>query len=204
MVEKYYAVRWKEGNTSIKFGSWGKVSSTIQGHSGVTFKSFLTKEEAEDWLLKDVTLYREKNTPFQKDRVYIFVDGSFSSKRMVSGWGYVAIRNEQIIHQNNGILTEADTDLTSRNICGELKAATEAIIWYSGAGLPGKGIVVADYSGIISWGLGLWKAGSSVAKEYVEKVSPYIDKIEFEKCSGHSGTIWNDYADELTRKGYIN
>jgi len=204
MLEKYYAIRWKDGNTEIKRGSWDKVSSSIQGHPGVTFKSFLEKEQAEEWLLKDKVSFRDINTPFQKDRVYMFVDGSFSSKRMVSGWGFVAIMNEQIIHQANGILTLADTDLTSRNICGELKAATEAILWFSTAGLPGKGVVVADYSGIVSWGLGLWAAASPVAIEYVKNIKGHVDKIEFEKCSGHSGTVWNDYADELTRRGYLD
>jgi len=204
MIEKYYAVRWKEGNTAIKFGSWNTVSKTIQGHPGVTFKSFLLKEDAEEWLLKDSIPFRDKDTPFQKDKIYMFVDGSFSSKRMVSGWGFVAIRNEQIIHQDNGILTEADTDLTSRNICGELKAATEAILWYSSAGLDGKGVIVCDYIGIANWALGFWSSSSPVAVDYIKKVTPHLEKIEFEKCSGHSGTIWNDYADELTRKGYLD
>ena len=97
MIEKYYAVRWKEGNTAIKFGSWNTVSKTIQGHPGVTFKSFLLKEDAEEWLLKDSIPFRDKDTPFQKDKIYMFVDGSFSSKRMVSGWGFVAIRNYKTI-----------------------------------------------------------------------------------------------------------
>jgi len=204
MVEKYYAVRWKEGNTSIKFGSWNKVSKTIQGQPGVTFKGFLDRESAEEWLLKDLTPFRDKDTPFQKDKIYMFVDGSFSSKRMVSGWGFVAIMNEQILHQANGILTLADTDLTSRNICGELKAATEAILWFSAAGLPGKGVVVADYLGVINFALNLWAANSTVSKKYVTDTCKFLSNIEFEKCSGHSGTIWNDYADELTRRGYLD
>src|SRR5690606_840071 len=132
------------------------------------------------------TSFRDKDTPFQKDKIYIFVDGSYSSTRQVAGWGWVAIMNEQIIYQDHGVVTINDTDLSSRNICGELKAATEAMKWFSNAGLPKPGVIVADYLGIINWALGFWKYSSAVARKYIKEIEPYLEGIEFEKCDGHS------------------
>lgn len=202
MIEKYYAIRWKNGNTAIKHGTWEKVSKSVLKQPGVTFKGFIEKEKAEDWLQIKSAPFRDKDTPFMKDKIYMFVDGSFSEKRQVAGWGWVAIMNGQIISQDNGVLTLETSDLSSRNVCGEIKAAVEAMKWFSTSGLPTPGIIVADYLGIINWAMGFWKYSSAIARQYVHEVQPFLNIIEFEKCDGHSGTVWNEYADVLTRKGY--
>ena len=177
---------------------WADVEPQVKGKKDVTFKGFGSRKEAEEWTHKPKIKRRQKNTPFQEDVIYIFVDGSYSPKRGLSGWGWVAVLNDSKIDEGNGVLGNLHG---SRNIVGELEATKRAVTWVCEKGLR-QVVIVHDYAGIGNWALGFWKAKTQVAKEYVKHVTPYLDRLIFEKCYGHSDVEWNEYADNLTRKGY--
>lgn len=202
---KYYSIRWKNGNTVVLHDSWENVKEKVIGVNGVTFKGHDTLEDAEAWTNKPTVPYRRAGDPYKKDTIYLFVDGSFSQKRQVSGWGWVAVVNDQKIGEGNGVISHT---VKSRNICGELRATIEAVRWYVSnrrdlmTRSSDKPVIVHDYSGIGNWALGYWQAKEDVAVEYQMYIQQYVNILDFEKVGGHSGIKWNDYADELTRKGY--
>lgn len=197
-VKRYYAIRWPGGKTEIYYDGWDVIGSKVTGKKDVTFKGFDSRSTAEEWLEKPKIKRRQKNTPFKEDEIYIFVDGSYSSKRGISGWGWVAVLNDSKISEGNGILGNIHG---SRNIVGELWATRQAVEWMATQGFR-KVIIVHDYAGIGNWALGFWKPRAQVAKDYVEHIEPYLDRLVFEKCYGHTKIPWNDYVDALTRKGY--
>lgn len=203
MRKKYYCIKYISGETKIMQDIWDNVRPYVNGVPGVTYKGFDRLEDAKCWLGKPTIPYRDKDTPFKENVMYIFVDGSYSSKRGVSGWGWVAVINDNIVAENYGVITDLPEGENSRNICGELEATIQAVKWY--LDYPEKvlkPVIVHDYSGIGNWALGYWEAKKPVSMNYQIFIYPHKDLFNFEKCRGHSDIKWNDYADELTRRGY--
>jgi len=197
---KYFAIRYKNGSTKIKKGTWEQIKPLVNGKSGVVFKGFLDIWEAEKWIEKSAVPYARDDSFMERGVIYLFVDGSYSSLRRCSGWGWVCVKNNKVLSEGFGVIT--DTHIESRNIVGELKAAMEATHW---AGQRYKEfMIVHDYMGISSWALGLWSAKKPVSMQYQNFMKNYVKdlKIGFIKVSGHKGVTWNEYADMLTRKGY--
>lgn len=203
--ERIYAIRYKSGETELVRGTWYEVEKKIVGVSGITFKGFDYLPDAENWINQDLIPFRKPNDPLQRDRLYLFVDGSFSLNLNVAGWGWVAVLNNENIGEDFGTVIDENL-LTSRNIAGELNAAMKAADWYwykkNEYMQYGKPIIVHDYAGIGNWALGYWWARKDVSKTYQYHMSYYEGLFEFEKVDGHSGDKWNDYADQLASKGY--
>jgi len=200
MKRKLYAVKYRNGRSKIYAGTWDEVRKDIDGKKGVAYKGFAITDhhEAEEWLARKAVPYRTKKTPHEKNKVYLYVDGSFSGKLQRAGWGWVAVQDGRVIGEDYGSLPNTSG---SRNIIGEVNAATQALIWAVNNKLK-EVILVHDYFGISMWALGYWKPRKPVAVEYknrYDELSPYID-VHFEKVNGHCGIKWNDYADELTRR----
>jgi ribonuclease HI len=198
-MKKYFAIRYKEGNTDLNYDNWENVKKSVIGVSGVTFKGFEHEDDALSWLDQESILYRHSNLAYEQDSLYLFVDGSYSSKLKVSGWGWCAVINDEKIAEGYGVLPNP---IESRNICGELKATMEAVKWYVTQSRTNlRPVIVHDYSGIGNWALGYWSANKKVAIDYKNFMMQYKDIFAFEKVSGHSGHKWNEYADALTHKG---
>ena len=199
-MKKYFAIRYKEGNTDLNYDNWENVKKLVIGVSDVTFKGFEHETDALAWLDQQPILYRHVSHKYEQDRLYLFVDGSYSAIRKVSGWGWVAVINDEKIAEGYGVIQSPPE---SRNICGELQATIEAVKWYvTQARTNLRPIIIHDYSGIGNWALGYWEAKKQVAIDYKNFMTQYKDIFDFEKVSGHSGHTWNDYADMLTHKGY--
>lgn len=200
MKRKIYAVRYRNGQSRLYVGTWDEVKDHIDGKKGVAYKGFphTALRDAEDWLARKAIPYRTKRTPHVKDKIYLYVDGSFTTKTMRAGWGWVAIQNGVVIAENWGSIGNVKG---SRNIVGELQAAMQAMAWAVRQEWK-KVIVVHDYAGIGLWALGYWRAKKFVSKEYKEFFEWTKGRIEvsFEKVNGHCGIKWNDYVDALTRK----
>lgn len=199
---RYYAVKYKDGETDILYGHWEDVAGAVIGKKGATFKGFGSKREAEEWLGREAVPFRDANTPHKKDMVYVYVDGAYTSKVeidgcKVSGWGFVIVKNEEILYEEYG--TRPDR-YKSRNITGELHATIMGIMWVNIYKLA-PAVVVHDYAGIANWALGYWGAKSEVAKNYCNAVKTHLTNISFEKVRGHQGVKWNEYADALAKKG---
>ena len=130
--------------------------------------------------------------------IKVFVDGSYSRIYDKAGWGWVAVFDDFAVEEDYGVV---ENHLGSRNIAGELHAATRGITWAIEEGLP-KIVLVHDYLGISHWANGLWKARTEIAQGYVVFMRHAMREIRitFIKIKGHSNNRWNDYADALSTK----
>lgn len=75
MATKFYAVR--KGKVPGIYTTWPETQEQTQGFSGAEYKSFKTKDEAEDYLgvnKKDTTSIQNISTD---EQVFAYVDGSF-------------------------------------------------------------------------------------------------------------------------------
>lgn len=194
---KWFSVRYQDGSTLCEYSDWNTFKHKVDGKKGVAYKGFDSKHEAQSWIQLDAIPYRTADTPHEKDICYIYVDGSFSSKRDISGWGFVVVKNDNILKEDYGY---KDNLYGSRNIVGELFATMVGVKWAIEAGEVNP-IVVHDYNGIANWALNYWEARSEIAILYKRYMLKY-QGVRFEKVSGHKGIKWNEYADTLTRKGY--
>lgn len=199
-AEKYFAIRYRNGTTSIRFGYWDMVKPHVQGKSGVIFKGFSNKKDAESWIAKESVVYAKDDGFMKTDVIYLFVDGSYSTGHRAAGWGWVCVKNNKILGQDHGVVY--DGPIESRNIVGELKATMEAVAW--AIERFDEFTIVHDYMGISSWPLGYWSARKFVSRAYntfmLNKTKD--KKVSFIKVGGHRGIRWNEYADSLAKKGY--
>ena len=134
----------------------------------------------------------------------LYVDGSWMTKAPErSGWAFVILDSkDQILVQKSGSIK-----CLSRQIDGELHATIRGLMEINTNPLFTKIReiqVLYDYIGIEKWATNSWKAKSSVAINYVNKIKslePIMAKIKWVKIKSHAGEdIWNDYVDHLAKK----
>ena len=150
------------------------------------YKSFGTKEEAEDWINGVESAI--------KPGLRIFVDGSFTPSYPKAGWSFVVTEDDREVARGCGVTA---FDAESRNIDGEVMASFQAMKWLDVNDRTGT--ICHDYEGIARWARGEWKAKSSIAQQYVRASQPYLKRVNFEKVAAHTGVKWNELADELAK-----
>ena len=135
----------------------------------------------------------------EKDRVVIFVDGSFNG--VSGGWGYVAYdtENKELFHAYGSI---PDNLLYLRNVAGELGATMNALVRADNQDLK-KITLCFDYTGIYNYYTGDWMATDSYIKDYVTNMRNFANKmdIRFVKVPSHTGILGNDMADYYAKCG---
>lgn len=132
------------------------------------------------------------------DKMLLYVDGSWNSYHPeYSGWGYTLIHKNKILYQDYGKIK-----CKSRQIDGELYATLKGLEKVKELNLK-KITIVYDYIGIQKWFQGEWKAKSDVSKNYVTNLEKFKSiNVIFSKVKSHSGECkWNDYVDNLAKKG---
>lgn len=190
---RFYAVRngWHEG----VFKSWEECQEQTKGYSGAEYKSFGTKEEAEDWL------YPHRIKHHEGDTCYAYVDGSYNPETGVYGCGGFLIDqngNKHIIQESG-----CDEDIKGmRNVAGEILGSTIAANLALSLRMPHL-TVYYDYYGIEKWAFGEWKAtkkGTIAYREAMKKIQATGMTISFTKVKGHTGIHGNEEADRLAKE----
>lgn len=191
---KYYAV--KKGRKVGVYTTWDECKSQVLGFSGAKYKSFDSREEADQYISNE-------NKAFLETEIEAYVDGSYSAELGKYAYGCVIIKDGNIIHKMNGSSANANY-IEMRNVAGELEAAIQTIKWAIKNNM--KSIrIYHDYQGIASWANGEWKSNKPGTQEYVsfiDKCSSEI-RIEFTKVKGHSGQKYNEMADQLAKEGLL-
>jgi len=72
--KNYYAV--KQGRKMGIFNSWAACREQVQGYPGALFKGFVTKEEAEAYLIPGESGSRQADS-YAAIIYHIYVDGSY-------------------------------------------------------------------------------------------------------------------------------
>lgn len=193
-MAKFYAIRI--GRKPGVYTTWNDARKQVTGFPGAIFKSFPTKEEAQQF----VAMGSEKKT-VNPDEYQAYVDGSFNKSRQQYGSGVVILKGEKVIAE----LSFGGNDpelISSYQIAGEVFACIEALKWAK-ANQVDEIAIFYDYQGIASWAEKQWKANAPISQVYValfDEVSKGL-KVRFVKVKGHSGDKFNDLADELADKG---
>ncbi len=189
---KYYAV--KKGRNIGVYTSWDDCKSQVSGYSGAMYKSFDSKEEADEYMGKG-------DEVFLKTEIEAYVDGSFDEEIGKYAYGCVIIKDGNVVHKISGSSANANY-IEMRNVAGELEASVQAIKWAIRNKI--KSIrIYHDYQGIASWANGEWKANKRGTQEYatfIDNCSSEI-RIEFTKVKAHSGQKYNEMADQLAKEG---
>lgn len=207
---KFYAVA-RGRNTGI-FNTWADCQKSVISYPGAVFKSFLNKEEAENFLKENACSFSKESSPIKEDsptpntsptlaetEAYAYVDGSYNSKSKTYGFGgFLMANQEKYILQGCG----NDEDMASmRNVSGEILGAVAAVKKAMELGLD-RLILYYDYLGIEMWARGLWKRNKEGTQSYhafMQKAMADIS-IEFKKVVGHSGVEGNEEADRLAKE----
>ena len=188
--KKFYAV--KKGYQTGIFSTWAECQKQTQGFKGALFKSFLTKEEAQNYLNdQPQDTISEKND----DRYYIYVDGSYIHGEY--SWGMAIYHYGKLVDtfKGKGTCPEASE---LHNVAGEIQGAIEATKWAIANDEP---IVIChDYIGLSEWAIGNWKTNKQLTKNYAEFMQPYLNLVSFKKVSGHTGIAGNELADKLAKQ----
>lgn len=217
-MAKYYAVI--NGHT-IQEGiltSWDACKKEVTGAKGVIYKSFLTQEEAREFLRlhgKDIASEQterikeknqEKRTEISEEispisEVTIYVDGSYEVSTGRYAYGMVVVENgEEVASFKEARQGEYSA---MRNVAGEVLGAMKAMSYAKEHGYQ-KLILYFDYQGIESWALGTWKRNNTLTQgyhEFYQNMKKDIT-IKFMKVKGHSGDRFNDRADELAKSAF--
>lgn len=186
---KYYAVKHQDGKDI--FTSWDACKEYMVGKKKIEQKSFLTLEEAEQFLND-----KEAETKFDLPTAYI--DGSYDVATGCYSFGGVLILDGT--HQTFSKKYEADAYSDARNVAGEIKGAGYIINYAIKKGIK-ELYIIYDYEGIEKWYTGVWKANSPIAQVYVKFRNEVKDKIKlhFIKVKSHSNDKYNDMADKLAK-----
>lgn len=190
-MSKFYAV--KKGRQTGIFLSWAECELQVKGFKGALYKSFKTKEEANDYL-------NEQKKSIDSDGLIAYVDGSYNIKTKEYGYGCVLIHEQSVLEQFYG-KGHDENYVSMRNVAGEI-LGSEMAIRYAIEKEYQLICIYYDYEGIEKWATGLWKANKEQTQNYVKTINDMKKKIDiyFQKVLAHSGDYYNEVADGLAKK----
>ncbi|MGL5260488.1 MAG: viroplasmin family protein [Lachnospiraceae bacterium] len=195
MAKKFYAIR--KGNKTGVFTTWEECKKYIHGYSGAEYKSFLTLDEAKQYI--DVGAAYEKQVNTRSKGVEAYVDGSYHATTKEFSYGMIILENGQ---EHMFYKKFQDEELAKmRNVAGEILGARAAMEYALEHGILEISIYY-DYEGIAKWCLGDWKTNKDGTKDYKAFYDSIKDrvKVNFVKVKGHSNDKYNDIADGLAKK----
>ena len=191
MAGKFYAVR--KGKKTGIFTTWEECKNQVTGFSGAEYKSFKTREEAQEYCQGGST---GTITEWEAE---CYTDGSYdpASKR----YSYGVVVQWQGQEQE---LSEAFSDAemaTMRNVAGEIKGAMAAMEFCVTHGIQSLRLNY-DYEGVEKWCTGAWKcnkSGTIAYKAYYDSIKDKL-QVSFHHVKGHSGVEGNERVDKLAKQ----
>lgn len=195
---KYYAI--KNGKSPGIYTSWDEAKAQVHGFKGAIYKSFKTKEEAENYMTGS-EIKTDIVNEVSNNEAIVYVDGSYSKDKTYS-YGYVIIYNDEEITGSKRFNDSSYADF--RNVAGEVLGSIAAIEKSIELGIK-KIYLHHDYTGIRHWALKEWKANNELTQSYRNFFDKIKDKIqvEFIKVDAHTGVKYNEMVDELAKNAKL-
>lgn len=192
--KKFYAV--KKGKCAGIYNTWDECKSQVNGFSGAEYKSFLTMDEAKEYVYgkQEIVIRDESNL------VEAYVDGSYEHCIREYGSGVVILKNGEVqkTYSEKG---NEESLVTMRNVAGEIEAAKLAMSYCLDNNIENL-VLYFDYEGIEKWCTGVWKTNKTGTIDYKKYYDSIKDKlnVKFVKVKAHSGDKYNEEADKLAKK----
>ncbi len=192
--KKFYAV--KKGKCVGIYNTWDECKSQVNGFSGAEYKSFLTMDEAKEYVYgkQEIVIRDESNL------VEAYVDGSYEHCIREYGSGVVILKDGEVqkTYSEKG---NEESLVTMRNVAGEIEAAKLAMSYCLDNNIENL-VLYFDYEGIEKWCTGIWKTNKTGTIDYKKYYDSIKDKlnVKFVKVKAHSGDKYNEEADKLAKK----
>lgn len=197
--KKYYAV--KNGKVPGIYDSWTDCQKNINGYSRAVYKSFKTKEEAEEYLEGAEQDDNTTTTNFDGSKNYAvaYTDGSYDVAENRFSYGVVLFCHNKRVYLSERF--ENSELATMRNVAGEIEGA-KAAMRYCFEHEIDQLILFHDYEGISKWCTKEWIAKKNGTIEYVNYYDYISEKVKviFKKVKSHSGDKYNEIADKLAKQ----
>lgn len=202
-MSKYYAI--KKGKIPGIYTDWETAKQQILGVSNASYKSFKTKQEAENFINDIIIENNDKNYD-----IVIYTDGSCINK--IGGFGYVILKNNQQIEKYDKIPFE------STNQIAELYAIYQSLL-YLNVNDYNKSILIKSDSNYsikcLTEYINKWKNNGfkTINNEEVKNKELIIsidlllknfENVKFEHVYSHRGDKYNEIVDKLAKKAIIN
>jgi len=192
--------------TKIDFGSLGK-AVLYYGKKGFT----LTANELKDDDLKEkikgfwsgyngINSQSSTSQGINNEITSLYVDGSYLSETV--GYGFAVINNNRVIYEDNGNITDSSIAKHGQ-VGGEIQAVISGLKWCSSNHISEVNIFY-DYEGLEYWASGKWSAKKKITMNYRDYVQNSGITINWIKVKSHTNDRWNDYVDDLAKKGVKN
>ncbi|MCX8058583.1 MAG: hypothetical protein N3A58_04120 [Spirochaetes bacterium] len=148
----------------------------------------------------------ELNTQNVNDNeIFIYVDGSYIDGE--TGYGGVILSPKNIVlYEYYGKINDENIKRL-RQIGGEIESVVIGLKWVKENIKNYKDYKIKifyDYEGLEKWVKGLWKVKNIQTFNYKNEILNFLNEnieIEWIKIKSHSGNKWNDYVDQLAKKG---
>ena len=192
--KKFYAV--KKGKCAGIYNTWDECKSQVNGFSGAEYKSFLTMDEAKEYVYgkQEIVIRDESNL------VEAYVDGSYEHCIREYGSGVVILKDGEVqkTYSEKG---NEESLVTMRNVAGQIEAAKLAMSYCLDNNIENL-VLYFDYEGIEKWCTGVWKTNKTGTIDYKKYYDSIKDKlnVKFVKVKAHSGDKYNEEADKLAKK----
>lgn len=196
MKKKYYAV--KNGRKIGIYDSWSECEKQVKCYSGAEYKSFLTLEEAKDYLNGEKNSEEKDICDLKDNEMIAYVDGSFDVEVGYYAYGVILFsRDGKFTDSGRG--NEKDL-IDMRNVSGEIEGAMVAMNIALEKNIDTL-YLYYDYMGIEKWLTGEWKTNKIGTKKYKEFYDSIKDRLNvvFIKVKSHSGDTYNEEVDKLAR-----
>lgn len=189
---KYYAV--KKGRKPGIYESWTECREQTGGYSGAVFKSFETREAAQEYLEAG-----PDDQPIKENLPCAYIDGSYSRKNSCYSYGgFIFTGTEYHIIQGTGSNPEYRQ---TWNVAGEVIGALQ--VMFKAQQLHIKELnLYYDFLGIEQWACWNWKAVTPLAQYYqqtADLMQTFVT-IHFIHVKGHTGIEGNEIADLLAKE----
>ena len=207
MAKKYYAI--KEGYNKIKgekvvdllVESWSECEALIKGVKGAKYKSFLSLQEAQQYLTDSDPILKKGEHQYPLDIHHAYVDGSFNIETGKYSYGLVISKGDVVTYIENGA-AEDDSQKDIRQIGGELTGSIRALNYCAENAIK-EIVIFHDYAGVCYHATGFWERREESSRQYYETFNRLTKengiKVYFVKVDSHTGDLYNEMVDEFAK-----
>ncbi len=206
MAKKIYAIKEGfdfENNIRVEnklLNSWDECLKYVKGVKGAKYKSFTSREEAEEYLNSEGIIKKGMNN-YPQDIPHFYVDGSYNDSSERYSYAVVVVKDGVVIHVESDAARD-NKSKSIRQIAGELEASIKSVEYAARNGFKDI-VIIHDYVGVCYHATGAWERKEESSKQYYEKFNKLTKNnninVIFVKVDSHTGDLFNEVVDEFAK-----